>query len=86
VIINLHIPVALQQAFFLIINRPIRNDLVRFLASWWKDLSIDLLEFVMTVCVNNITRGPQPQIQAIISGDALLVSVDDAGNLFRERG
>ena len=45
-----------------------------------EDLKIYLLEFVMAIGVSNIARGAQPQVELIVAGNPLLVTVNNPGD------
>jgi hypothetical protein len=81
---DLHVPVELEQAVFLIVNRSIGNYLIRFVTRGREHLQIHVLEFMVAVGIGHVAIGPQPQIQPIVFRQPLFVAVDDAGNLFRE--
>ena len=80
---DIHVAVKLNQAQLLIVERAVGGDLIVLVFSRRENLKVYLLEFVMAVGVGDIARGAQPKVESILFRDALLVTVDDAGDFSR---
>ena len=66
-----------------LINRARGRDLIGRVALGRIDRHADVFEFVMTVGKRDVTRSFHQQVQAIVFGDALLVTFDNARDLLR---
>src|SRR3977135_807584 len=47
---------------------------------------VERLDFVMPRGIRNTARGPQPEVKAVVLGNASFVTVDDSGNFLRQGG
>src|SRR5262249_49342731 len=74
---DLHIAIHLDLTCLRVVDRTGSCDLIRLVSGFGKDLKINILQFVMAVRESDVTRGAQPEVQAVAFGEALLIAVYD---------